>query len=170
MTGKIAEAHPYAEVGQLLLSMRHLGMLAVLDPESETITWAALGPWRRQHDPDFLENGNLLIFDNFGHLGLGGASRVIEVNPSTLGVVWEYTGEKENFFYSPTRSQQQRLPNGNTLIVEADAGRIFEITMDKRIVWEYINPAQVRDKIAALVDATRIDPASLTFLENEERQ
>jgi hypothetical protein len=32
------------------------------------------------------------------------------------------------------------LPNGNTLICEGAPGRIFEVTRNKEIVWEYINP------------------------------
>jgi hypothetical protein len=32
------------------------------------------------------------------------------------------------------------LPNGNTLITEGSDGRIFEVTVDHEIVWEYINP------------------------------
>jgi hypothetical protein len=45
-----------------------------------------------------------------------------------------------NRFYSPFISSAQRLPNGNTLITEGSAGRIFEITSDHEIVWEYISP------------------------------
>ena len=33
-----------------------------------------------------------------------------------------------------------RLPNGNTLICEAAKGHLFEVTPDKKVVWEYINP------------------------------
>ncbi|MCX7013628.1 MAG: hypothetical protein NTW86_13910, partial [Candidatus Sumerlaeota bacterium] len=38
------------------------------------------------------------------------------------------------------RSGVQRLPNGNTLIAESDAGRIFEVTPGKELVWDYYNP------------------------------
>jgi hypothetical protein len=34
----------------------------------------------------------------------------------------------------------QRLENGNTLINEGSNGRIFEVTRDHEIVWEYISP------------------------------
>src|SRR4029450_2751265 len=34
----------------------------------------------------------------------------------------------------------QRLPNGNTLITEGSDGRIFEVTRDHKLVWEYISP------------------------------
>jgi hypothetical protein len=33
------------------------------------------------------------------------------------------------------------LANGNTLVTEGPNGRIFEVTSDKKIVWEYIYPA-----------------------------
>jgi hypothetical protein len=75
-------------------------------------------------------------------------SRVLEVDPVTLEVVWRYTPREAGFmipldaarFYSPFISSAQRLPNGNTLIVEGSDGRIFEVTGDHQIVWEYINP------------------------------
>jgi hypothetical protein len=34
----------------------------------------------------------------------------------------------------------QRLHNGNTLVTEANFGRLFEITPTGEVVWEYINP------------------------------
>jgi len=37
-------------------------------------------------------------------------------------------------------SSAQRLPNGNTLITEGSDGRIFEVTRDHELVWEYISP------------------------------
>ena len=33
----------------------------------------------------------------------------------------------------------QRLPGGNTLIVESTAGRAIEVTPDHRVVWEFWN-------------------------------
>ena len=43
-------------------------------------------------------------------------------------------------FYSPFVSSAQRLPNGNTLITEGSDGRIFEVTRNHELVWEYISP------------------------------
>ena len=40
-------------------------------------------------------------------------------------------------FYSAVISSVQRLPNGNTLINEGTSGRIFEVTSEKEIVWQY---------------------------------
>ncbi len=48
--------------------------------------------------------------------------------------------KREYEFYSPRISNAQRLPNGNTLICEGDFGRLFEVTRDGELVWEYVNP------------------------------
>jgi hypothetical protein len=123
--------------------------------------------------------GNIMIFDNGGSAGYGalvqglrteplvegemGAplgtwpntfrmfSRVLEINPMTKQIVWEYKQPKlsadldedglvlgnEKLFFSNLMSGAQRLPNGNTLITEADIGRIFEVTRSGEVVWEY---------------------------------
>jgi hypothetical protein len=51
---------------------------------------------------------------------------------------WSYS-DPENFF-SGFISGAQRLPNGNTLICMGAPGRVFEVTRDKKIVWDYWNP------------------------------
>ena len=45
-----------------------------------------------------------------------------------------------NSFAGMFISGNQRLPNGNTLICSGPTGHIFEVTEDKEVVWEYINP------------------------------
>jgi len=66
-----------------------------------------------------------------------------------LEIVWEYSGLTIGYaeshslphsFFSGSISSAQRLPNGNTLICEGDDGRIFEVTAQHEIVWEYIFP------------------------------
>jgi hypothetical protein len=154
---------PTAQAGQVLLSFRELagGTLALLDIEMEKIVWAMRGSWLSQHDPDILPNGNILLFDNRGHYGQGGESRVIELDPANGGVLWEYIGRPDQPLNSMIRSDQQRLSNGNTLITESDGGRLLEIDSSSELVWEYINPARVGDRIAVLNWAERIDIEAL---------
>lgn len=107
--------------------------------------------------------GNILVYDNGGWAGYGGChpgsltgtknvlrdySRVLEFNPVTLKIVWQFTPQEaglvhptdSNRFYSPFISSAQRLPNGNTLITEGSGGRIIEVTAGHELVWEYISP------------------------------
>ena len=90
-------------------------------------------PLGGQHDPELLPNGHILLFDNHGnYLSPEGISRVIEIDPNTLGIVWQYAGTATRPLASDIRSEQQRLPNGNTLIVESDGGRLVEVTLRRR--------------------------------------
>ncbi len=95
--------------------------------------------------------GDFLIFDDQGGagfppvaLGIYAGSRVLEINPQTRQIVWQYTGADSGrpvwSFFSSFVSNAQRLPNGNTLIDEGMTGRVFQITPDGTIVWEYVNP------------------------------
>lgn len=155
------------EPGQVIVSMRSLNAIALIDLETERAKWILRNGWQAQHDPDLLDNGNILLFDNRGHLGSGGASRIIEFDPMTGQVVWEYSGSDEARFYSSWRGRQQKLPNGNVLITESSGGRLFEVTPDKRIVWEYINPARVGEKdryIPWLIGGVRYATDELPFL------
>lgn len=135
---------PAAAPGQVLLSFRELdgGTIALLDVDKRRIVWAMSGSWKSQHDPDILDNGNILMFDNLGHFGPGNESRVIEVDPATTGVVWRYAGSAEEPLFSPWRAAQERLANGNILITESSGARIVEIDRRGDIVWEYVNPVR----------------------------
>lgn len=43
-------------------------------------------------------------------------------------------------FHSGHISGAQRLPNGNTLICSGEQGRLVEVTPEKEVAWEFINP------------------------------
>jgi hypothetical protein len=157
---------PQAAAGQVLLSFRELagGTLMLLDVQTEKIVWAMRGSWMSQHDPDILPDGNILLFDNRGHFGPYGESRIVEVDPGDGKIVWQYAGEAGHFFQSMIRGDQERLPNGNTLITESDGGRLMEVTRADQIVWEFINPIRggKQNKRIPIVNwAERIDPEFL---------
>src|ERR1051326_8728907 len=54
-------------------------------------------------------------------------SRVIELDPNTSSIVWEFREAVPQYFFSPGQGNAQRLPNGNTLINE---GRSEEHTSE----------------------------------------
>ena len=89
-----------------------------------------------QHDATLLKNGNILVFDNGKEI-----SRVIEINPKTNKIEWEYDGGPAKTdkakFYSPFISGARRLKNGNTLITDGMHGHIFEVTKTGKVVWDY---------------------------------
>ena len=129
--------------GNLVLSFRNISTVVIVERATGRVAWK-LGPptLAQQHDPRPLPNGNLLVFDNGPHRQdhPWPYSRVIEVDPRTSGIVWEYHDAPPFNFFSPYISGAQRLANGNTLICEGCFGRIFEVTAGGEVVWEYVSP------------------------------
>ncbi len=130
--------------GDVIVSFRNISTVARIDRATGEFVWK-LG-WdllAQQHDPSLLPNGNVLIFNNGARRQRSPLifSSVIEVEPATGNVVWEYRDSTAMMsFFSSYISGAQRLPNGNTLICEGVPGRIFEVTPEREIVWEYLNP------------------------------
>jgi len=135
---KAAGDTPRFKPGNILFSYRSVDVIGVIDRESGRIVWAwGPGVIDGQHRPHMLANGNVLIFDNGT---LRGYSRVIELDPLTEEIAWEYSAEPKDAFLSRYISGAQRLPNGNTLICEGGRTRLFEVTPDGTIVWEFRYP------------------------------
>lgn len=159
LDGRFAARSPAFRRGNLLLSVLKLDTLAILDPDREEIVWARTGSWRRQHQPTFLADGRLLLFDNTGP-GQG-RSRVIELDPLSGEIVWQFGGTPEVDFFSKTLGSCQRLANGNTLITESENGRALEVTRDGRVVWELNNPYRAGERnelVAVLFEVQRLPP------------
>jgi hypothetical protein len=142
--------------GNLLICLRNVNLILVLDRDDLSVVWH-WGPESLDapHMPTFLENGNILIFDNGYSRGF---SRVIELDPVTSKVVWSYQGEPPSEFFSDRRGSAQRLPNGNTLICESQSGHVFEVTPDGTRVWEFWNPEVADGRRKRIYRFTRLPP------------
>jgi len=121
-----------------------------------------------QHDPQWLDGSNagaldpgaavadglrLTLFNNGGGRPGGDHSSVDELvlpfdpergftraEGAPFGPAepaWTY---RDPDFFSAFISGAQRLPNGNTLVCEGTKGRVFEITREGTVVWDWRNP------------------------------
>ena len=141
----------------LLVTLRHQDRIAVVGLESPELRWSwGDGELEGPHDATWLDDGNVLVFDN----GLArGWSRVIEIDPTTDSVVWEYRAPVRERFHSATRGSAQRLANGNTLVTNSEAGQAFEVSSAGVVVWEYWNPSFTdRGRRRLIGTMTRLDP------------
>ena len=183
----------------IIISSRQSSVVAVID-RNGTVVWqigpdfsrteelAAIRQIIGQHHAHFIPvglpgAGNVLIFDNGGSSGYGSpspiapdgigiyaraSSRILEINPVTLELVWSYRATN---FFSTNISSAQRLPNGNTLITEGAPGRIFEVTSEGEIVWEYMNaPAKFNGRSNPVYRAYRIPYTWIPQLEKPEER
>jgi hypothetical protein len=87
LPASLADRFPMFAPGDLLVSLRNINTIAVIDPKTDRTKWALAGPFTKQHDPDWLPNGYIMLFDNAGGDPACGGSRVIELDPATQAVV-----------------------------------------------------------------------------------
>jgi hypothetical protein len=121
--------------GDVLVSIRHLSLLAVINPKTGRVGWSwGPGELEGQHQPTVRDDGHVVVFDN---RTTKRRSRLVEVNPETKTIVWQY---EDPGFFDFARGCAQALPGGNVLVANSSRGRIFEVTPSKDIVWEYYDP------------------------------
>jgi hypothetical protein len=165
LDSETAKNFPQFNQGDLLISFAVPSTILVLDGKSRKPQWVFSGMMGRQHDPDFLDLGTVLVFDNLGKgPSAEGRSRLLEIDPKSNKVIWSYSGTTKDMFNTSRRGSQQKLPNGNVLITESMSGRIFEITQDGEIVWNYINTNLQSKSIGVLSKAKRFKGNDLSFL------
>lgn len=99
--------------------------IAIVDEQGQIEWERRIGPL---HDLHVLPNGNVLFQDSWTH--------VLEVNPATDAVVWEYEAKT-----APGNQGKrieihafQRLPNGNTMVVESGTARILELDSKNQVL------------------------------------
>jgi hypothetical protein len=165
LDGHLEKLSPFFKKGNLLTSFRNISTIAIIDPEIRQVVWAMSDAWMFQHDPRLLENGRMMVFDNY-YRGLSLAdsipcSRVVEFDPFTRDIYWSYEGDETKPFFSSLMGTNQPLPNGNVLITESDFGRVIEVTRRGEIVWEFNSPhlsGEHNEFVATIPEMIRLAP------------
>lgn len=103
------------------------GRAVIVDEEGKTEWEMKIGPL---HDLHYLSNGNVLLQTNW--------TRIVEVDPKTNKVVWEYDSAKANGNAGKKIEVHafQRLENGSTMIAESGVSRIIEVDSSGKVVHE----------------------------------
>jgi hypothetical protein len=152
--------------GDLLLSIRELNMVLVTDPDLRRIKWWRVGPWIRQHDPEFTAGGRVSVFNNnayetdFGpdnpfsqsYPTIPRNSNIIELDPTTDEHRIAYGGVKAQEMLSVIRGKHELTERGGLLITEFEGGRVFETDSDGRTIWQYVNRYDA-ERVAEITEA-----------------
>lgn len=165
-----AKALPFAQEGDVLISLRATNAIAVLRPSNGQIVWASFGPWRHQHYVRANEQGQLYLFDNDSSRALGLStkgqpaeaqqSRVLRYNPfnNQLDVIFASTD-----MYTYWRGYYYPLAGGSWLVGSAEHSRIQVVSPTGEVEWELrgvpdrtINTVPIRKEISTV----RYYPAS----------
>jgi hypothetical protein len=125
----------------LLFSCRDNSRVGIIDWSDGSLKWKYGAPEIfHQHHASWLPNGNVQVFDNGMHRHGNPYSRVVEVDSKDSSITWQYAAKPQQQFFSGHISGAERQPNGNVLVCEGTAGRVFEITPQGEVVWEWISP------------------------------
>lgn len=169
VTPAFAERFPQVETGDLLLSLRTPNTLLVLDPDTRQVKWTYRGHFVRQHDPDILHDGTLIVYDNrtdvrrtppyqnLDRPGALGYSRIVHFDPASTEILWTFQGSDAYPFYSSIQGRQQPLPNGNVLVVNPEGGKVFEVARSGEVVWEFVNRTPGSGYKGRVTEAIRLD-------------
>ncbi len=124
----------------VLVSPFRAGLAGIVNLEENRMVWR----WRGNggwgfHSPVWTRRGTIMMFENRWRGGRAGEvfSRILEVDPRTRETVWEYMGTPPEAFSSDWEGSCQPLPGGNVLIADSLRGRVFEVTREAAVVWEY---------------------------------
>jgi Arylsulfotransferase (ASST) len=169
LSPEMAANFPLFEPGDIMISLRNLNLVAVIDRQTAKIKWSMTGPFLRQHDPDFLADGRIAVFDNRRDESEGrvfGGSRILDIDPLSGQVGVYYASAPGGEFFANIMGEHQRLANGNGLVVESERGRVFEVTPDGEVVWTYINRWN-EEEVATIYHATRYPANYADFAQQE---
>lgn len=153
------------ESGDVMISLRNINTILVFDPRTRRIKFMTVGRVLRQHDPDFLDGNTISVFDDNNLADwtdgkpdpAGHYSRIITISAKDESIAVRYQGTKDHPFFTDVLGDHQMLPNGNILITESMAGRVFEVDAGGRIIWEYFNIVQT-GVVGLVANAVRLPP------------
>jgi len=130
--------------GDIMLSLRNTNTVLVIDRETHEIKFRSTGQVLRHHDPDFIGNDRISVFDNFNFAPSPippPASRIVELDALTGEAEVVLAGDlgPDRAFFTHIMGDHQRLANGNILVTSSAEGRVLEFTREGDLAWRYSN-------------------------------
>jgi hypothetical protein len=140
----LAEKFPLFKAGDLLVSFRNINLVAVIDRSTSEIKWSLRGPWTHQHDPEFMETGEISVFDNNHdgtHANTGNEKRssIVIVNPNN-GNLRSFLKDSAVRIFSAEMGAHAWLPGGALQITSSHEGRVLEVDVNTgRVLFDFNN-------------------------------
>lgn len=154
LTAAMAPAFPGLAAGDLLLSFRNNNLVAVLDPKTRALKWQAHGPWVRQHDPDFLPDGRISVYNNNTGRKI---SNILYLDPARRTVV-EASRPASAAFYAGAMGKHSHTPDQRLIVVDPSSGQVQEFDRGGRLLLTLHN--RYSDRFNAYVsDAEWLPPS-----------
>jgi len=139
---------------KIIMSDSSKQTLAMIEADG-TIAWRyKIGPL---HDLHVLDNGNILFQKNWTH--------ILEIDPETDKVVWEYHCKPTKDGAGKVEAHAfQRLDDGNTMIAESGNARIIEVNPKGEIV-KQIKETKLKVQAQIMEDQVRVSAKKIDDLQ-----
>lgn len=150
LSAEISSAFPMFNAGDLAISMRHRNLIVILDGSSKRVKWFSIGPWLRQHDPEFRSDGKISVFNNnvyltsydkngYSVLDAPRVTNILAIDPRNAETEIVYGSRPGQEMLSVIRGQHELLEDNEMIVTEFDAGRVFQVDGSGQIIWEFVN-------------------------------
>ncbi|MCA9217622.1 MAG: PQQ-binding-like beta-propeller repeat protein [Planctomycetales bacterium] len=125
----------HSAIGHTVL-MQGNNRLAIVNDKGE-IDWEM--PWGGIHDIHVLDNGHIMVQQHM--------KKVVEIDPETKNIVWEYDSSTQNGNAGQRVEVHafQPLADGNVMIAESGPARLIEVNRDGKIVKQFQLQVNNRD-------------------------
>ena len=164
LPASMADRFPAFAAGDLALCFRLLNLILVIHPETLEIKWWSQGVVQLPHDPDWLPDGTLSIFNNRHDQNAEAKARhnfsaiqrfdFRDPLPETVIDGADYQ------FFTAHSGWHDTSPDGRVLIASTVQARVFEVDPDRAIAMEFIH--RFRDDEGFWAGSARYaDPALL---------
>jgi len=161
LSSSMADEYPLFEAGDLVVSVKRLHLVFVFDPDSMEVKWHASDPFIAQHDPDFIGDGRIGVFDNQNdgteRGTLLGGSRIVAVQPHQDSVEVFFPTEHSEPFHTQGQGRWEMRDNGNMLLTETESGRVVEVDSAGHTVWEWVHEPYSESRVPEVTQASRHD-------------
>lgn len=173
LPSELADAYPMFAAGDLAISLRALNLVMVVEPATWHVKWHQVGPWLRQHDPEFRPDGRISIFNNNVYWGIAYddeeqtilstpyTTNILAVDPATQETEVVFGEAPGQEMLSVIRGDHELLEGDGMLLTEFDGGRVLQVDAEGRILWEYVNEYD-DDRVGEVTNALLVDAETVT--------
>lgn len=132
ITKQQSKSIPIFSEGDYLVSLAATHTLLLIDKDTHEIKWHLYGYSTQQHSPVILENGTILIFDNFGSDPINGRSRIVQIDPIKKIILASF--EAKDFHFETYTRGRIYISEKDFIIESSNQGEIFSLKCKNNIL------------------------------------